>query len=162
MLKLDWMRRAEEAGGKIEAHLAADEAQEAWWVLKGWYPLVKGRAPRPSLQTTKTQTRGRKELYARVPPIGDPLPINVTPTSVWDPAPTNGELRERVKSQLRNGRTGGASGMRAEDLKAWLRGVEMKEKATRDGDTVGAGTNGEGTVGAGDSWRALVALVQAI
>ena len=41
-----------------------------------------------------------------------------------------------------NGRSGGASRMRAEDLKEWLRDTEEEEKARKKGE--------EGVAGAGD------------
>ena len=49
-----------------------------------------------------------------------------------------------------NGRAGGGSKMRAEDLKDWLRGVEVKEE------------KGEAFAGQGDTWRILVTLVRNI
>ena len=42
--------------------------------------------------------------------------------------------------------------MQAEDLKAWLKGVEREEKATKEGV--------EGQEGAGDTWRLFVRLLQ--
>ena len=42
--------------------------------------------------------------------------------------------------------------MRAEDLRAWLKGAEREEKAARDGE--------EGHAGAGDTWRQFVRLLQ--
>ena len=56
--------------------------------------------------------------------------------------------------------------MRAEDIKGWLRGAVREEEAVRrmmrgEAEDLGAG-EGEGVEGAGDQWRALVSLVQAI
>ena len=147
----------------MERHLGAGEVKEAWRAVKGWYLLAEGRARRPSLQTLEKQTIGREELYARVPLTGDPLPINVKPTPVEDGVLGEGEIRARVKARLKNGPTGGASGIRAEDMRAWLRrierGEETAEQASREG---GDGAMATGVEGAGDQWRALVALVQAI
>ena len=42
--------------------------------------------------------------------------------------------------------------MRAEDLKAWLKGVEWEEKTARGGE--------EGHTGTGDTWRLFVRLLQ--
>jgi len=68
-------------------------------------------------------TQERVDLYTAETPPGDPIPINVDPFDVNDDIPTDGEIREAVKS-LRNGRAGGLGGMRAEHLKRWLRGIE--------------------------------------
>ena len=46
--------------------------------------------------------------------------------------PLDAELRAAVK-KLRNGRAGGESTMRAEDIKSWLRGMEREEEATKKG-----------------------------
>ena len=53
-----------------------------------------------------------------------------------------------------SGKSGGASTMRTEDLKEWLRGAEEEEKAKAEG--------GEGYQGRGGTWRLLVKLVQHI
>ena len=63
------------------------------------------------------------------------------------------ELRRATK-KAGNGRTGGASKMRAEDLKAWLRGMENEEEAAKKGES--------GYTGAGDRWRLLVKLCEQV
>ena len=93
------------------------------------------------------QTAERVELYAERTPPGDPIPINVQPSDVRDDTPDDAEIRAAVR-KLRNGRAGGASNMRAEDIKSWLRGAEDEEK--------------NNTEGAGDRWRAFVRLTQSI
>jgi hypothetical protein len=70
---------------------------------------------------------------------------------VWDNAPTDGEIWASV-SELTNGRSAGASCMRAENLKEWLRGMKLEEDPVI----------GPNNVGAGDRWRALAWLVQAV
>ena len=97
------------------------------------------------------QTTERVELYARRDPPGDPLPINVDPIPLNDDVPSDGEIREAAGG-LTNGRASGASGMRAEDVKAWLHGIKLEEDPE-------VGPNNEG---AGDNWRKFVLLVQAI
>ena len=52
--------------------------------------------------------------------------INVDPTAVPDAAPTDSELRA-VVGKLRNGRAAGATGMKAEHLKEWLRDMSREE-----------------------------------
>ena len=70
-----------------------------------------------------------------------------------DGAPPDAEMRAAVK-KLRSGRAGGGSTMRAEDLKAWLRGMAREEEAAKEGE--------EGHEGAGDTWPLFVRLLQHI
>ena len=79
------------------------------------------------------QTQERVELYGKVNPPGAPIPINVDAFDVADDAPSDGELRVAVATGLRNGRAGGASRVRAEDMKEWLRGARAEEKAQEEG-----------------------------
>ena len=93
------------------------------------------------------QTKERVELYGKVPPPGDPIPINVEPFTINDEILDDVEIRG-VVSPMRNSRAGGASGIRAENMKVWLQGVIKEEK--------------EGKEGAGDKWWILVKLIQTI
>ena len=117
-LQQDWKERTEKVAAEVEGHIDAGQIKEAWHAIKGWYRKVEGRAPRPSLQSMENQTAGREELYARTPPTGAPLPINVDSTPVEDAVPGEEQIRARLKARLKNGRTGGASGIRAEDMSA--------------------------------------------
>ena len=74
---------------------------------------------------------------------GAPIPIHVEPTEVRDDPPDDCKI-QRAVLHLPNGRAAGASLMRAEDVKRWLRGI----------------LENEGTEGAGDDWRNFVALLQ--
>ena len=74
--------------------------------------------------------------------------INVDPAAVPDAAPTDSELRV-VVGKLRNGRAAGATGMKAEHLKEWLRDMSRKEAE-------------DGVEGIGDRWRMFVTLLQAV
>jgi len=51
------------------------------------------------------QTTERVELYEKVPPPGDPIPINIEPFEINDEAPGEVELRGVVRG-LQNGRAG--------------------------------------------------------
>ena len=87
------------------------------------------------------QTKEREELYAKVPPPGDLIPINVKPFDINDDTLGDVEIRE-VVGGMRNGKVGRASKIRAKDMKDWLLGaIEEEEK---------------GTEGAGDKWRVFV------
>ena len=64
------------------------------------------------------------------PPEGEPLPILVQPVSIADGPPEGGEIVATVR-ELRLGRVGGPSGMKAGHLKSWLR----KATGEKDLDT---------------------------
>jgi hypothetical protein len=100
--------------------------------------------------TMECQTLERVNLYARRLSPGDPFPINVERTKINDDVPLDGEIRTAV-SKLSNGRTAGASGMRAEHAKEWLRGIRQEDNPERLG----------GGPGDGDHWRLFVQLIQA-
>ena len=119
-LKADRSKRAADAAETIEQKLAEGGVQEAWRHLKGWYRLAEDRPPTPCYDAMTIQTKERAELYAKVPPPGDPIPIHVQPFAIRDDVPEEPEIRAVVKG-LRNGRASGASGMRAEHIKQWLR-----------------------------------------
>jgi hypothetical protein len=97
------------------------------------------------------QTAERIALYARRDSPGEPLPINVDPIPVEDGTPTDKELREVVK-ELTNGRARGTSGMRAVDVKAWLRGIQLEEDPK----------DGPANVDKGDNWCLFLKLAQAV
>lgn len=61
----------------------------------------------------------RVHFYSKRLSPGDPLPINVERIKINDGVTSDGELRTAA-SKLSNGRTAGASGMRAEHIKEWL------------------------------------------
>ena len=146
-LKADRAKRAENVATAVEGHLQTGDLKEAWRCLKGWYRAVEDRAPKPCYQSLGKQTAEREELYRKVPPPGDPIPINVEPFDVNDDCPEDAAIRAAVK-QLRNGRAGGASKMKAEDIKDWLRGMIEEEE--------------EGKEDAGYEWKLFVELIQLI
>ena len=94
----------------------------------------------------EAQTTERQELYGFIPSPGDNIPVRVQPFAVNDDVPEDREIRGAVR-KLRNGRAGGSSGIRAEDLKRWLRDAEVEEDEETEG--------GDGTL-----WRIVVRLIQ--
>jgi hypothetical protein len=125
--------------------------QESFRHLKGWYRAAPETTTQPCPQTMVKQMAERVDLYRQRYPPGDPLPINIDPIPVDDGTPSEGEIRVAVAG-LSNGRAGGTSGMRAEDVKAWLHGVKLEE----DPEV------GPANIGARDNWRRFTLLVQAI
>jgi hypothetical protein len=118
--------RTKEVGASIQHELSGGNVQEAFHHLKGWYRAASETTTRPCPLTMERQTAERVALYARRDSPGEPLPINIPRVDIADHTPTDGEIREAAR-ELSNGRAGGASGMRAEDVKAWLHGIKLEE-----------------------------------
>ena len=86
-------------------------------------------------------------MYGKFTPPREPIPINVGPFVIRDDVPDEQVSRAVVK-QLKNERGGGASKIRAEGFKSWLRGMIDEEENS--------------TGGAGDQWRVFVNLIELI
>jgi len=145
----DRRERTKRVGESIEAKLANGDAQEAFRHLKGWYRDASETEARPCKQMMERQTDKWIELYRkRVSPRAS-IPINMTPVNILDSTPSDAEIRAAVKKST-NGRAGGASRMRAKNLKTWLAGMEREEDPEH------------GEEGAGDIWKQLVKLVSRV
>jgi hypothetical protein len=145
----DRLTRAENAAMEIEAKLNGGDFKAGWTIAKRWYRAATDRGPKPCFETMETQTTERVELYGKVEPPGEPIPINVQPFGICDGTPDDDEIRDVVKYHLKSGRAGGASFLRAEDIKRWLRDIEQEEDPERSG-------------GCGRNWRRFVSLIQMI
>ena len=150
-LKEDKRRLTAEVGEKIVSELGEGNMQEAFRHLKGWYRMASEAQARPCHQTMKRQTDERVELYAKRDAYGADFPTSGTPFEIDDYPPSEEELRTAV-SQLSHGRCGGASGIRAEHIKAWLRGAKKEEDLE----------NGATHIGAGKSWREFVEICTSV
>ena len=111
------------------------------------------------------QTAERVTLYGKVPPPGENVPIHFGMVDIPDGAPSDQELREVVRG-LRNGRAAGATGLKAEHIKVWLRDVVREEE---EGEATGpmedghpTRAEGESDTGIGRKWRIFVELIQAV
>jgi hypothetical protein len=153
-LKRDRAARTAQVGKLIVAELAEGKVHEAFRHLKGWYREASETQARPCFQTMERQTVERVELYRRrnlpAPPIIIDNAKMLTKEIRYD-TPTDEEIRVAV-ADLTNGRSAGVSRMRAEHLKGWLKGAKLEENPKE----------GPVNVGAGDDWKALVKLVQAV
>ena len=78
--------------------------------------------------------------------MGEALPFNFPHFEISDNMPTDSEVRTVVRG-LRNGRAGGATGMKAEHIKVWLDEIQREEKAARENPGRVADP------GAGHKWR---------
>jgi len=146
-LKADKTRLTTEVGENIVLELSSGNEQEALRHLKGWYRSASETQPRPCHQTMERQTDERVELYAERVACAAEFPENGTPFITDDNPPSEGELRTAV-SQLSHGQCGGASGICAEHIKAWLRGAKKAEDPE----------NSVNHTGAGKSWSEFVEL----
>ncbi len=118
-LKEDKWRLTVEVGENIVSELGKGNVQEAFRHLKGWYRTASEAQARPCHQTMERQTDERVELYAERDAYGAEFPANGTPFGIDNNPPSEEELWIAV-SQLSHGRCWGASGIRAEHIKAWL------------------------------------------
>ncbi len=96
-LKRDRRQQAANVAGNIKGHLASGETKEAWQCLKVWYKAASDTAPAASPMSLAAQTAKRVNLYRKVPPPGNPLPIYVDKADIPDGPPSDRELREVVQ-----------------------------------------------------------------
>jgi len=150
-LRKDRRDRTARVGMSIVAKLAGSNIQEAFRHLKGWYRAASETQSKPCYHTMERQTSERVDLYARRQSPGDPLPLHLTPVKIDDDVPMDSEIWI-VAGSLTNDRAGGASGMRAKHIKAWLRSVLEEEDSESQGNFVGNG----------DNWKVFIELVQAV
>jgi hypothetical protein len=136
--------------GGIEPQASGGNVQEAFRHLKGWYRAVTETQSKPCYHTIEHQTSERVDLYVQRQSPGDPLPIHLTPVKIDDDVLSDSEIRTAV-GELTNGRAGGALGMRAEHVKAWLQGIMEEEDP-----------ESQGNAGKGDNWDLYVELVLAV
>ena len=169
-LTKDRRRRAEEAGAEVEVLLGTDPPLhlESWYRIKGWYKAVFDHAPPAARFTLERVTAERVELYSYVPPPGKNIPIPIQPFLVVESVSTEDEIKWAVK-RIRNHRSGGPSGMRAEQLKRWLATERKAEKDKETAEKEKAVTTTEGArtdISAAqketesDNWTRVVDLVQ--
>ena len=123
----DRQQRAATVAENINMHLTGGEMNEAWRCLKGWYRAASKRAPTASPMSLAAQTTKRVGLYRKAPSPGEPLPIHANKIVIPDGVPSDRDLWEVVRG-LRNGRTAGVTGLRAEHIKVWLSDVVREEE----------------------------------
>jgi hypothetical protein len=87
--------------------------------------------------------------------MGEALPFNFPHFKISDDMPTDSELR-KVVGGLRDGRAGGATGMKAKHIKVWLDEIQCKEKAAMENP------GREADPGGGHKWKIFIELIQAV
>ena len=135
-IKEDRLWRVEEAGRRIEGLVSTNDVKGAWAALRGWYRSASDRPPKPSREDLASVTSEYSNLYTRVDPPGDPIPIVVEPFEIRDDVPNSDEIAQSVR-QLRCGKAPGPSKMRAEHLKDWLSAATREDSPdTANWDTL--------------------------
>jgi len=114
----DRRKRAELVSQQAQAHYTAGRFHEAYRTIRGWYRRYGSRPTKPTKPDMKDIEQTYTALYAKRPPIGDPLPILVSPFMVNDEIPSEDEIIQGLR-HMRRGRQGGLSGMLVEDLIDW-------------------------------------------
>jgi hypothetical protein len=150
-IKADKQKLTAKVGNLIVVELAKGDLKEAFRHLKGWYQKAAEMQARPCQQTVEHQTDEREELYVERAVHGKAFPANRMPYAIGDNQPIESKLWAAV-SLLIHGQCGGASGIRAEHIKAWLRGAKKEE----DPETAAS------HIGAGKTWHEFVCLCSSI
>ena len=88
---------------------------------------MEPKAAKPCFRSMEKQTKGWEDLYGYQQPPGERIPKNADRAPLDDGPPTDEELCRATK-RSGNGKSGGASSMRAKDLEDWLRGAEEEEE----------------------------------
>ena len=101
--------------------------RKAWHRIKGWYRATVDYALPSTWVTLEWIMADWVELYSYVPPPVANIPIYVEPFPVDNLVPTEDEIQWAVK-RLRNHRSRGPPGMRAEHLKRWLAAARKAAK----------------------------------
>lgn len=140
-LKQDRLRRMEETAEAIDRLLEEKNVEGAWGRLKAWYKHAGDRPCAPSRADLQRTSDEYQDLYSRADPPGEPIPVLVAPFDICDEIPSEEEIERHVK-RLKNGKSPGPTGMRAEHLKGWLEAARRKEMPD------------------GTHWCLLVSLVQ--
>jgi hypothetical protein len=125
-IKLDRKRRAAAASAEMEALWADNRPTEAWQIAKRWYRGATGRPVPLAREDMETTADLYEALYTADPPTGEPIPLPPGQVAVDDSKPSMYEIVTAIKS-LRSGRAPGSTGIRAEDLKRWVKWHESEE-----------------------------------
>ncbi len=150
-IKADKQKLTAKVGNSIVMELAKGEVQEAFRLLKGWYRKAAEMQARPCRQTMEGQTDKQEELYGERAAYGAAFPANGVPYAIGNNQLIESKLWAAV-SLLSHEQCGGTLGIRAEHIKAWLRGAKREE----DPDTAAS------HVWAGKTWHKFAHLCSSV
>ena len=83
-LRKDRRQRVEKVSREIETKIQSGNVHGAFELLRGWYRRRGGKSPRPTRKDLNLIRSQFRNLYRKVDPSGDPLPIHVSPAPVND------------------------------------------------------------------------------
>ena len=76
-LKADHAERTLKTGEARIGHLNSGNVKEARHTLQCWYRKPEDRFPKPCYHSLENQTLKREQLYNRVQPPRDPIPLHI-------------------------------------------------------------------------------------
>ena len=114
--------RALQAGHSIIASFKGDDWRAGYGTLYAWHKEYNPVTFKSCYSTLEDQTRERVELYRKRAPPDDCISSRANRPPLC-----------QATKKSNNRWTGGASKMRAEDLKGWLRRTEEEERAQKKG-----------------------------
>jgi len=118
-LRRDRQERINKVSIEVEALLRDGDSKGAYSRLRGWYRAWTRRPPKPSRVNLNATAESYRQLYARKPIDGQPIPIVASGRfTVQDDIPSSEEIVKALK-KLRRGKCPGPSGITAEDLLRW-------------------------------------------
>ena len=147
-LKRDRTARANAAAVEDQAHLEAGDIWKAFGSIKGWYREAGPQPIKPPREDIEVTRLEQAALHAPRETPHDPIPVHIEPFAVDDGPPTEEEVAEAVR-KLKNRKAAGATGIKAEHLKSWLR------EARPEGDV-------EPAPSAITLWEKMLELVQLV
>ena len=122
-LRVDRLKQIEKLASLIEIDLLRNEPKVAYGRIKGWYRDKPDQIPKPTFQDEEKTRLEYETLYSASASPGEPIPIHITAAyDVNDSLPPEEEVVRAVMS-LKLGKAAGSSGLKAEDLRKWMKGA---------------------------------------
>ena len=136
-------------GVAIEEDLDDNDPKSAFGKLKRWYRRTTGRPLKPTREDSEELTREREELYTKVDNLQQMFRLVQVDASVDDSIPDNEEICKALQ-RMKNGKAPGPSGIRADQLKVWMKRWRKEKKKRME----------ERDLGAMIPWETVVELIQ--
>ena len=129
-LRKDRQSRIDQAALSIETYLQARDNRRAYGVLQGWYKQSTGHVPKPTFRDEKRTRLEFETLFTEREPPGDPIRIHIDPRpTINDDPPSEEEIMMAIRGMGLN-KAPGASGIRVEHLRQWMKGATQPKNPT--------------------------------
>ncbi len=129
-LQNDRKIRINNTAGEIEMQLKNKNTKEAYARLQSWYKKSTGKIPKPTYHDEEKTRDEFQALYTANTPPGNPILPQLQPQpTICDEPPTENEIKIAIKGMKLN-KAPGASGIKAEHLKAWMEGATKEDERT--------------------------------